>query len=77
MLLFSLPSCPRVLPLKWLRLPLWVILPTIKCWSGGEVIYDGESDGKVEFQDGGAAYWRDRKSGRLVETFADCIFVVK
>lgn len=48
----------------------------ITCWSGGQVIYDGHSTGRVSWQEGGGALWVDTKTGKLVETFADCIFEV-
>lgn len=46
----------------------------ITCYSGGVAVYDGHSTGKVEWLEGGGAYWKDKETGRLVETFADCIF---
>lgn len=50
----------------------------VKCWSGGVVIYDGYSTGKVsneEHSDG--YYFRDRADGKLKEVSGNCIIEYK
>lgn len=51
---------------------------SIKCYSGGVVIYEGESTGKVqsEHQSDGY-YWEDAKTHKIVEVSANCIFTAK
>lgn len=45
----------------------------IKCWSGGSVIYDGHSTGKVasEAQSDGY-FFKDRETGKLKEVSGNC-----
>ncbi len=47
----------------------------VQCYSGGKLIYEGDSTGKVlsvEKSDG--YYFRDKATQKLVEISADCIF---
>lgn len=48
----------------------------IKCYSGGQLIYEGNSTGKIlseEHTDG--YYFEDAETHKVVEVSADCIFV--
>lgn len=47
---------------------------TVTCWSGGEVIYQTTTRGKVTTGTGDMATFYD-VNGNLVEIFADCAFV--
>lgn len=50
----------------------------IRCYSGGQLIYEGESTGKVmNERDSDGYYWEDSKTHRVVEVSADCIFAAK
>ena len=44
------------------------------CWSGGTLVYDGYSTGKVERAEAGADgyYFKDAKTGDLKEVSGDC-----
>jgi len=45
----------------------------IKCYSGGQVIFEDESTGKVLQLDGDGITYKSAKSGKYVRAFADCI----
>lgn len=46
----------------------------VVCFSGGQVIFDDMSTGRVQASDSGAGlYFRSKTSGRYVRTYADCI----
>lgn len=50
----------------------------IKCYSGGAVIYEGDSTGKVANEnDSDGYYWEDAATQKIVEVSADCVFVAK
>lgn len=50
----------------------------IKCYSGGKIIFDSESKGKVFSEEGSDGYvFIDKKDGKLKEVFADCIISYK
>ena len=47
----------------------------ITCYSGGTVIYKGESTGKVlSEQSSDGYYFVDKKTGAMMEIAADCVF---
>lgn len=46
---------------------------TIKCYSGGEVVFDSQSTGKIlQGRDGGLMF-REKSSGKYIRAYADCI----
>lgn len=45
----------------------------VKCYSGGQVIHEDISTGKVQPIDGDGFTYKSQKSGKLVRAFADCI----
>lgn len=46
----------------------------IKCYSGGMVIYDGESTGKVKSEETSDGYFfKEKGTGRLLEVSGNCI----
>ena len=46
----------------------------VRCWSGGEIIFDGESTGKVLSEaNSDGYYFVEQSSGQTVEIAADCI----
>ena len=46
----------------------------VKCWSGGGIIFDGESTGKVLSEaNSDGYYFVEKSSGQTVEIAADCI----
>lgn len=50
----------------------------IVCYSGGTVIYDGHSTGRVHSPEGSDGWaFKDDKTGRLMEVSADCILEVE
>ena len=47
----------------------------IICYSGGKIIYKGESTGKVlSEQSSDGYYFVDKRSGAMMEIAADCVF---
>lgn len=45
----------------------------IKCYSGGEVVFDSQSTGKIiQGKDGGLLF-REKSSGKYIRAYADCI----
>lgn len=46
---------------------------SIKCYSGGEVIYDDISTGKVVQLDGDGITYKSKNTGQYVRAYADCI----
>ena len=50
----------------------------VKCYSGGAVIYDGRSTGRVFSPDNSDGWtFRDAKTQALVEVSGDCVILVK
>jgi hypothetical protein len=48
----------------------------IACFSGGVLILQGKSDGKVFQEESGSGYsWQDKASGKLLRSNADCIIM--
>lgn len=46
----------------------------VVCYSGGQIIFDDMSTGRVEASETGAGlYFRSKTSGEYVRTYADCI----
>jgi len=46
----------------------------VQCFSGGQVVYNGTSTGKIESnanEDG--IYFKEKESGKFVRLYADCI----
>ena len=47
----------------------------VVCWSGGKVILDTYSTGRVLSEDGSNGYYfEERGSGEFIEVDADCVF---
>lgn len=48
----------------------------IKCYSGGQLVYDGKSSGMVGQEESGAGFsWMDKKTGLSVSSNADCVIL--
>ena len=46
----------------------------VQCFSGGQVIYDGHSTGKIASnKDEDGLYFREKESGKFVRLYADCV----
>lgn len=46
----------------------------IQCFSGGQVVYDGNSTGKVQASKTGAGvFFKEKQSGKFVRLYADCV----
>jgi len=45
---------------------------TVKCYSGGKLIFEGQSTGKIEANNSGFDF-RDAKTGKLIRAYGDCI----
>lgn len=46
----------------------------IQCFSGGQVIYDGHSTGKIQSnQSEDGLYFKEKESGKFVRLYADCV----
>lgn len=49
---------------------------SVKCYSGGQLIYEGVSSGKVLSEDGSDGYYFfDKANGKLTEVSGDCKIV--
>ncbi|MGD1913692.1 MAG: hypothetical protein ACFB2X_23495 [Rivularia sp. (in: cyanobacteria)] len=49
---------------------------TVKCYSGGKLIYESRTNIKPISEEGSDGYFfRDAKTGNFVEVSADCIFI--
>lgn len=47
---------------------------TVRCFSGGQVIYDGQSTGKIASTANSDGWeFKDAKSGRFVRVSGDCV----
>ena len=47
---------------------------TIECYSGGKLIYKGKSSGKISSEANSDGYFfKEAKSGQLIEVSGDCI----
>ena len=46
----------------------------ITCYSGGQIIYEGDSSGRVINHTGGPSEWVDKKTGMYYRTYADCLY---
>lgn len=49
----------------------------ITCYSGGKLILETESTGKVVSENGSGYYFKDKKDGRMTEVDAACIIKYK
>jgi uncharacterized membrane protein len=49
----------------------------VKCYSGGQAIFEDVSTGKVVPIEGDGFTYKSAKSGKLVRAFADCILIVR
>ena len=46
----------------------------IQCFSGGQVVYDAHSTGKVQASESGAGvFFKEKESGKFVRLYADCV----
>jgi len=46
----------------------------VTCYSGGKIIYDGDSDGKIMSENGSDGwYFMEKSTGRLVRVSGDCL----
>ena len=47
---------------------------TVRCYSGGTVIYEGTASGKVLSEDSSDGYYfKDKATGRLMEVSGNCV----
>lgn len=60
---------------EWSKVMQYGSSQIVKCYSGGQLIYDGKSTGKVINEDQSDGYsFEEKGTGKLVEISADCIF---
>ncbi len=49
---------------------------SVTCWSGGRLIYDGFSTGKVSSEKNSDGYFfKDREMGKMIEVSGNCVIV--
>lgn len=61
---------------SWEKLTTYGGSQHITCYSGGKVIFDGDSDGKVLSENGSDGYYfKHQQTGKLTEVSADCVLV--
>lgn len=46
---------------------------TVTCYSGGQVVFETKSTGKVQALEADGFAFRDKNTGKFVRAFADCI----
>jgi len=49
----------------------------VKCYSGGTVVYEGDTTGKIKNEQNSDGYYFTDSSGMFVEIKADCVITVK
>ena len=50
----------------------------VRCWSGGQIILDEESSGKISSeQNSNGYYFISKKTDEMIEVDADCVFIYK
>lgn len=47
----------------------------IKCYSGGVLIYEGKTTGKIENESNSDGYFFTDTNGKYIETNSQCVFV--
>ena len=48
----------------------------IKCYSGGKMIFEGRSSGRVFTEDKSDGwFWKDSQTGKLVRSNGDCVII--
>lgn len=46
----------------------------VQCFSGGQIVYDGHSTGKIQSnQSEDGLYFKEKESGKFVRLYADCV----
>ena len=50
---------------------------SVTCYSGGQIIFEDESTGKVLPLDGDGLSFRSKSTNKLVRAYADCILIDK
>lgn len=46
----------------------------IKCWSGGKLIYEGDSTGRIATTDGSDGWeFKDSKTGKFIRVSGQCV----
>lgn len=46
----------------------------VQCFSGGKVVYDGHSTGKIQSnQSEDGLFFKEKESGKFVRLYADCV----
>lgn len=72
-LILGLAGCTDA---RWSKLTQLGDAQQVKCYSGGVLIYEGISTGKVISEaNSDGYYFRERATGSVVEISADCVFV--
>jgi hypothetical protein len=49
----------------------------VKCYSGGVLIYEGSTTGKIENEENSDGYYFTDTTGNYIEINANCIFTIK
>lgn len=50
----------------------------VTCYSGGQVIFEDDSTGRVEASEsGGGLFFNSAKTDKLIRTYADCVVVTR
>ena len=63
---------------QWGKLGAYGDSATITCYSGGKLIYNGESTGKVISEKSSDGYFfKDKKDGKLKEVSGNCVIAYK
>lgn len=72
--ILSLTGCSNA---QWADVKAWGQRHHVKCWSGGVVIYDGHTTGKIENEDHSDGYFfQEEESGQLVRVSGNCLITV-
>lgn len=70
-----LTSCSNA---EWSAFNAWGKRHVVKCWSGGVLIYEGSTTGKIENEEHSDGYYfQEEKSGKLVMVSGNCLITVE
>lgn len=61
---------------KWKKATALGSSAKVTCYSGGKVIYDGTSTGKVHTEEGSDGwYFEDKATSKLIRVSGDCVII--
>ena len=78
LLFITILGCIGCTDAEWGKYRVYGSNATIRCWSGGQLILDEVSSGKIlSEKNSNGYYFVSKKTGEMIEVDADCVFVYK